>query len=232
MKKIPTTLLGGATALAAGAVALTPAPAAAAELEVQFTGLDVFFGFDGENNIQTGPVAGDVDQLQSATFYIDGTPVGTIAGDIEANIGLPGFFIPAAGGTDSNRYEGGYFSLDFDTTDLDQGWVDLGAIDTAIVEAFYTGDQIGLSFFGRNTSVRNQQPLSRVPAFPGFDEFDTIRFSFVSTELTQMESDGHDLTQFHASGAGTLNQQTAVPEPAVASLLAVAGLVGLRRRGR
>ena len=72
-----------------------------------------------------------------------------------------------------------------------------------------------------------------MPGFPGFDEFDTIRFSFVSTDLDAVESDGHDLTQFRASGAGTLNQDTTlVPEPAVASLLAVAGLVGLRRRAR
>jgi hypothetical protein len=212
---------------AAAGLAAPAAVTQAAELEIEFTGMDLFLGFDGLTNIQSGPVAGDIDELTSATFYLDGVPVGTIVGDIESNIGLPGFDIPASGGTAENKWEGGYFSLDLDTTDNAEGFLNLAVDASFIAEVFYTGNEIGLSLFGENTGILDQQPLSRLPEWPGFDEVETVRFSFVSTNLTNVETDGAKVTQFQARGAGTLFQ---VPEPALASVLSLAGLGLLRRR--
>ena len=223
------------TPLAAlAATTLLSLPAAAAQLEVQLTGLDVYFGQDGERNLQSGPVAGDVDELAGATFLVDGVEVGSVVGGVSANIGIPGFDIPVAGGTDLNRYQDGYFALDFDTTDLGQGYLNLDVDDAFSVEATYAGGQLGLSIVGTNSGLLDQQPVGRIGEanWQGFDAFEEIRFTFVSTALADMQDDGAILTRFHATGTGSLDQVSLVPEPATAGLLATAGLVSLRRRRR
>jgi len=223
-------LIQAASATAVAAAAMAAAPASAATLEVQFTGLDLFLGFDDDFNIQTGPTAGTIDELEAATFFVDDVEIGTIVGDITANVGLPGFLIPAAGGITENLQPTGYFSLDFDTTSSEQGFLDLDVQGASLVEVFYTGDEIGLSLIGRASAIQFQQPLTdRLPAWPGFGDFETIVFSFVSTDLSDVEDNGHELTQFRASGSGTLNGP-AIPEPASLTAIAGAGILALRRR--
>lgn len=204
----------------------------ASTLEIQFSGMDLYMGFDGKRNIQTGPVSGDVDAIDAATFYIDGVSIGTLVGDMESNVGIPGFSIPVEGGSDKNDWKQGYFSLDFDTTSFSQGWLDLAVDDSFIVTAFYTGDEIGLTLVGTNTGIKNQQDLSdRLPAWPGFDEFETIKFSFSSSRLSNVRDNGSILTQFEAAGNGTLSQDGfIIPEPGSLALVGIGGLALLRRR--
>ena len=221
--------LGLAGLIGATAVPLlAESEAAASVLEVQFTGLDLTMGFDGKNNIQTGEFAGQVDPFDSATFYVDGVSIGTLVGNMEANISLPGFFIPVAGGSDDNRWEEGYFSLDFDTTSLTQGWLDLAVDDSFIVTAYYTGNEIGITIVGSNTGIKTQQGLeNRLPAWPGFSAFETIKFSFSSSNLTDVSDNGEFLTQFRAGGSGTLTQ---IPEPGSLAVAGIGALFLLRRR--
>ncbi len=219
-------LIGTAAVAALGI--LSPS-SEAAELEIQITGFDIFFGFDGKFNIQTGPSAGMADELEAATFFVDGESIGTLVGDMKANIGLPGFLIPAAGGVTSNDQELGYFNVDFDTPVAGEGFLNLNVGSATSVTAFYTGNEIGLSFIGEADFIAGQEPLSRLPAWPGFDAFDLVTFSFVSTDLDDVETDGSVLTKFRASGSGTINGE-AIPEPGTAALLASAGLIALRRR--
>lgn len=214
-----------------GAAALpmmTPSSAEASVLEVHFTGMDLYMGFDGKRNIQTGPVAGQIDTIDAATFYIDETSIGTLVGDMTAAVGIAGFDIPVAGGSDSNDYKRGYFTLDFDTTTHEQGWLDLAVDDSFIVTAFYTGDEVGLTLVGTNTGIKTQQDLTdRLPAWPGFDEFETIKFSFSSSRLSDLDNDGSILTRFRAGGSGTMTQ---IPEPGSLALAGIGGLALLRRR--
>ncbi|MEM7807853.1 MAG: PEP-CTERM sorting domain-containing protein [Planctomycetota bacterium] len=216
-------------AASAAAIGVAAPNADAAELEIQLTGLDVFLGFDGKFNIQTAPTAGPRDDVEAATFFVDGVEIATVVGDISAGIGLPGFLIPVDGGTTTNQQEQGYFNLDLDTTIGGEGWLNLNVGSSNAVTAFYTGNEIGISFIGEADFLAEQEPLTRVPNWPGFNDFDLITFSFVSTNITDVEDNGHSLTQFRASGAGTVNGN-AIPEPATAGLLAVAGLTALRRR--
>ncbi len=204
--------------------------AEAVDVEVQITGLDLFFGFENRGNIQTGPSAGDVDQVESATFFVDGVPIQTIVGNIEANIGIPGFVIPAAGGTAMNELEFGYFNIDFDADTAGSGWLDLDLDEAFNVTAFYTGNELGISLFGTADALQSAQPIARVPGFPGFGPDDTITFSFVSSNLSNVEQDGHDLTKFRASGTGSIQGGNVVPEPTSIALAGMASVALLRRR--
>ncbi len=217
----------------AAAVAAGPAATStyAASLEVEFTGLDIFFGFNDKLILQSGEESGDVDEIQAATFYVDGESIGTLVGDISAAVGIPGFLISPNGGTAVNQQGAGYFTLDFDTSIGGQGWLDLD-VSQASTTLFYTGNEFGISFFGRSNLVKAQEPLTnRLPEWPGFTEFEEITFSYVSTNLSDVIiNEEHDFVeQFRALGAGTI-QGEVIPEPATASLLAVAGLAVLRRR--
>ena len=226
------TTLAAAALVAAGALAIPAESTQAKELEVQLTGLDLFFGFDGGSNVQSGPTAGDVDQVQSATFYVDGVSLGTLVGDISASFGLPGFFIDADGGTAKNQFELGFVNFDFDTTDGSSGFLDLGFNSAFTAEIYYTGNEIGLSLFGSSDEIRSQQSIDRLPAWDGFDDFETIRLSFVSTNLSDVETENGLLSQFRASGSGTLDGVgDVVPEPTTAAVLGL-GAVGLLARRR
>ena len=228
------TRLTNATAALAALLALAAPPADAATLDVEFTGLDLFYGFDGKTNIQTGPVAGDVDAVDAASFYVDDTLLGTIVGDITANLGIAGFRdIPVDGGTSGNDFGQSYFRIDFDAGDADSGLLNLGINDDAMVELRYVADRVQLTITGAATGISDQQPIDRVPGWPGFDAFETVRFTFSSSVVRDLEDDGTRLTQFRARGAGTIAQQNAViPEPTTAAVAALmgAGLLARRRR--
>ena len=225
----PLIALAGAAAVTAAALAPT---ASAAMLDVEFAGMDLYYGFDGKTNLQSGPVAGNEDALDAATFYVDGVNIGTLTGGMNANLGIPGFRdIPLAGGTRSNLYENGYFRVNFDTSDLHSGLLNLGVDAASKVDLTYVGDRMQLTFTGSNTGLYTQQPIARLPAWPGFNPGDTIRFSFSSSSLSDVLGDGTKLTRFHARGSGTIAQDAAaVPEPAGLAVLAVGGLASLRRR--
>ena len=188
----PTATLKLAAAAAIGTLALgtVATPAQAVDVEIQFTGLDIFLGFDGKRNLQTGPAAGDFDQVQSATFFVDDQPVGTIVGDIRASLGIPGFNIPVDGGTAQNQFTLGFFNIDFDTPNASEGFLDIDFANAATVTAFYTGGELGISLFGTADALTSQQPLSRVPGFPGLSPGDTITLSYVSTNLSQVVDNG------------------------------------------
>ena len=221
--------LGAAIALGSAAAS----SASAAQLDVEFTGMDLFYGFDGKANLQSGPTAGMTDAIDAATFYVDGVNVGTLVGGIDANLGIAGFTnIPVDGGTRTNLYANGYFRVNFDTGDLDSGLLNLGVDSAARVDLSYVGDRMQLTITGSNTDLYDQQPLARLPAWPGFGAGDTIRFTFSSSAMADMRDDGTKLTQFHARGSGTLAQTAPIPEPAGLALLGLGGLASLRRRAK
>ena len=226
---LPVTLAAAAAVVAGSCFAPT---ADAARLDVEFTGMDLYYGFDGSTNLQSGPRAGNEDALDAATFYVDDANLGTLVGNLSSNIGIAGLNnIPASGGTRSNLYAGGYFRVNFDTASLSSGLLNLGVDAASKVDITYVDQRLQIVVTGSSTDLYTQQPIDRLPAWPGFDPQQTVRFSFSSSNLTDLAYRDNKLVQFHARGSGTIAQQTAaVPEPASLAVLGLGGVALLRRR--
>ena len=229
------TPIAAAALLSAGlSLAATPT-AEAVDLQVQLTGVDIYFGFDGSTNVQSGKFAGAPDQVDAATFFVDDVAIGTLQGFIQNSFGLPGFDIDANGGVTQQKYGLGFINVDFDTPNGSSGWLDLSFRDALQTEVYYTGRELGISIFGSTAyfdEESDQQLIARLPEWQGFDESQTFKITYTSTDLRSIIVEDGKLKQFQAKG--TLNivgGGAAVPEPS--SLAAIGlGTVGLLARRR
>ena len=188
--------------------------AAAAMLEIEFTGLNITY--DGS----TLTTASNPDLLTSMVLSVDGVPVGPVldnTDNISANMSIAVTDIPDTGGEGTFAAPGS-FDLGLLT-----GGLDLSLIDATLT---YIGGIVDFVFAGAIASIDSQDlPYGLVIGEPV-----TVSFSaqIDSNSLTSL--DGF-LTGFTASGTGEV-QGTVVPVPAAVWLFGsgLLGLAGIARR--
>lgn len=216
-------------ACAVMALVLVAAPAAAAAISIEFTGMDLVY--DGSALYDAGSTAGGTadpaegDPLSSVEFSVDGTSVGSITNNVSLDVYIPGITgIPSAPGTVHNLVApaGGRFDLLVGTSPtaseyllIDMGEVNVTYVDVANTVQFTFGAAISDLF------VQNL-PFGLIIGDPI-----TVSFSAQVMPGTRTESGGV-VTGFRAGGTGQLNGPL-VPEPATC-MLAAFGLVALAVR--
>jgi hypothetical protein len=219
---------GAACALAV--LSLVAAPARAATIEIEFTGMDLVY--DGSAIYDAGSTAGgvanpaDADPLTTVDFSIDGVPVGSLTSDVSLDVFIPGVTgISSAPATVYNILTppaGGFFDLlvgtsplasEFLLVDLDE--VNVTYVDVANIVQFTFGAAVS-DVFAQNLPF-------------GLEIGDPVSVSF-SAQIkpgTRTAAAGF-VTGFEAAGTGEINGPQ-IPEPATC-LLAAISLVGLATR--
>lgn len=213
------------------AAALLCAGARAAQIDIQFTGLDLVY--DGTNLYDAGGAAGGdglpatADPLLGMSFLKDGVLVGSLTTDIFADILVEGVTnIPVGAGFVVSSGNGNDFGFDLLTSLAGFGL----ALDIDTVSVFYLGNEIAITGGGVATQVFAQAlPFGLV-----IDEGETVSFSFSSANLSSVSSSGGFLTGFSASGTGNVHGTLVVPEPSTMAfgLMGVATVVAARLRRR
>lgn len=211
---------------AALAIALTAITAHAAEMTIEFTGLNL--SYDGSDITDAEDAAGGggdpalSDELTSMVFSVDGSVVGTLTSDIYADIAIPSVAIPSAPGVSSSA-GGGIFDLLTSSSTPGFGL----ALDLASFDITYTGFSIAVFGNGVATEAAQDLPFGLALA-PG----DTVTVSF-STQIDTIVEGPDFVESFTSSGTGEVSAE-AVPEPSslFVTFLGLLGLsmVGLRYR--
>ncbi len=225
-----------------------PAVAAAATLEIQFDGFDFAYNssvsggavFDGVNST-SDPSGGSgnpaqSDPLDTMNFKVDGSLVGTLNTDIFADLLIPNIgSIPINGSVNINCSSSpGCGTFDLLTSNTTPGWgLGLEAFDVTVQHIAALGS-LNIALVGAGASAITTQAL---PFGLSFDEFETVTFSFISTNFSTTDNgtnpglDGTHLTSFDASGNGNVTG-TLVPVPPAVWLLGsgLVGLAGIARR--
>jgi hypothetical protein len=212
-------ILAAASIAAFGAVA----PAAAAVIEIQFSGLNLVYDgstiFDARDNAGGNGDPAESDPLFTMTFIQDGVALGTLTSDLWADVRFENVTgIDATG--DVVQGSGGFF--DVLTTNAVPGY-GLGLdLDNFVIA--YTGG--GIAVFGAAVvdDIRAQDlPFGLVIGTP-------ITLSFSLNTLTNVTDVNNVLTGFRGSGTGELSG-TSVPEPSSMLLLGI-GLLTAAEVGR
>ena len=219
--------------VAATALAMAPsfgATAQAADIEIEFTGLDLFFNDRGGSlQLRTEDGMGGVgqDMIDTINVYVDGTLVGSQMGGV-ARMAIPGFNgISENGGSDQNDYGLGYFAVDFTPTEYDNGEINM-LVTASAATLFYEDQSVSFLLAGDGLlDDPTQQPL---PFGIVLSTADSVTFTWSASNVSDLQTDNGIVTQFQGRGAGTLFQDGVVPEPASLSLLALGGLALVRRR--
>jgi hypothetical protein len=209
--------------------------AQAATLEIQFTGLDLFYDgnnvFDNgvHNTTRTGNPA-DADALTSMQFFLDNTLVHSINSNVFADIYITNMgAMPSAGGLLTSSGNGNTFGIDLFTSNNNPGWGLAMNIDT--MQMFYTGSRIAISVSGLATSI----PVQMLPLGLEFDPSEPLTIVMSSANLTGVTNSGGFVTAMHAAGTGNV-AGVLVPEPGSMALLAIgflgATLLGWRHRNK
>ncbi len=240
-------LICGASALLLTSVS-TPG-VEAAQLQIQFTGLDLQYctfqlpenpgGVSGDI-FDAGGVAGgagipsEADPLSFVDFLVDGDSVGSLTSDIYLDTFIQDVWnIPVGGGTVQSQ--GNPFGFGFDL--LTQPGCGSGcwglALDIDTAQINYNGTEISIQGSGTAASVFEQMLPSDLH-LPEVDESKPITFDFTGTAITHLTDNGTYLTGFDLAGTGTITA-TLVPVPAAVWLFG-SGLLGLvavaRRRNK
>lgn len=210
---------------AAAAACLIGSVANAANLEIQFEGMNLVY--DGSTIYDAASIAGGggipalADPLTNVTFLVDGSIVGTLSTDIWLDVFISGVTgLPVGGGQIVTSGQGDTFGFDLLTKDMTPGWGLALNLDEVIVS--YTGMKIAIAGGAAAASVPVPQML---PFGLEFHEMETITIAFSSANLSSVTDDGMFLTGFSASGTGNISG-TLVPEPSAVVLLML-GMVGL-----
>jgi hypothetical protein len=209
--------------------------ASAATLEIQFTGLDLFYDgnnvFDNgvHNTVRNGNPA-QADALTSIQFFLDNSLVHTISSDVFADLYITNMgAMPAAGGLLTSTGNGNTFGIDLLTSNNNPGWGLAMNIDT--MQMFYTGSRIAISISGLATSI----PVQILPLGLAFDPNEPLTIVMSSANLSGVTTSGGYVTAMHAAGTGNV-AGVLVPEPGSMALLAIgflgATLLGWRHRNR
>lgn len=217
-------------AIGTAAMLVGSAAAQAALIEVQFSGVNIVY--NGSSIVDAGSASGgvldpvDADPLNTMTFLSNGTPVGTILGNISLDVLIPDVtgLLATPGNTQTIVALGttpGYLDLLIGTSPLATQYltVNLTSVSVTYIDA---SSSIQFAFAGGTGSLG-----ATVLPF-GLSAADPVTVSFsVQIDPGSLTSAGGLITGFTASGTGEVR---AIPEPAALAPLALAGLMLGRRR--
>jgi hypothetical protein len=233
-------------AVMAGAVALglvlssLPAQAVGLDFEIKFTGLDLVYEgayqelHDSRDYAGGNGLAGQSDDLTSMELWVDGSLYQTLNNNIFADVSLQGITLPIGGTQTYSAVNGGTFGFDVLTKPgADGRGLGLGVIDVTIdYQLAALNDKLEFVLGLGNASLSFQD----LP----FDVLDTepIIFKFLSLDVTGLKTDGVNITDFNATGIGSISGKIAegslrpgggpsVPEPSTLLASCLIGLLGL-----
>jgi hypothetical protein len=205
-------------------------------LEIQFDG----FNFVYDANVSGGAIfdatsssggtgdPGQADPLDTMNFKVDGVLVGSLNTNIFADLSISGIGpIPIGESVNvSCSIPPGCGTFDLLTNTTTGYGLALDVFDATISHITALGS-LNIAVVGAGASAITTQDL---PFGLAFDEFETVTFSFISTNFTTTD-DGSNLTSVVASGNGNVTG-TLIPIPPAVWLLGsgLVGLAGIARR--
>jgi len=223
----------------------------AAQLQIQFAGVNLEYCVFYDAGPASGPVIGDIfdgtfagagylggngdpansDRLTSMDFVVDGESAGALFSDIYLDAFIQDVWnIPANGGTvqtQGNTFSGFGFDLLTQPGCTSNCW-GLG-LDIDTVQINYSGGQVSIQGSGAATGIFQQM----LPFGLELDASKPITFDFTGTGLTNITDNGSYLTGFKLAGTGTITGTlVTAPVPAAVWLFGsgMLGLVAVARR--
>lgn len=197
-------------------------------LEIQFTGLDLFY--DGSAIYDATSSSGDnlnpaeADPLDTLEFTVNGSPFPLLTADIFADVYIPDVgpisntdfttIIPTTGATT------GYFNLLIGSSDPVGQYLKL---DTSSVTVIYSNVSSTVQFLFGGAIVDVESQNLPYDILVGTGSPVTVSFSTKVVNGTKVV-EGTTVASFRSAGTGEVNA-LAVPEPALAVLLAL-GMLG------